>query len=68
MILTLFDFDGSITTKDSLTGFIQYAVGKPSYYMDLLTLSPLLTAYSHKLIPNYAAKESFMTHFFKGWD
>ncbi|MBF0203412.1 MAG: HAD family hydrolase [Desulfamplus sp.] len=66
--LALFDFDGTITTKDSLTDFIQYAVGKPSYYIGLFTLSPMLTAYTLKLIPNHIAKENIITHFFKDWD
>lgn len=66
--LALFDFDGTITTKDSLADFIQYAVGKPTYHMGLLKLSPMLTAYTLKLIPNHIAKEKLIGHFFKGWD
>ena len=66
--LALLDFDGTITTKDSLAGFIQYAVGNPFYYMGLFILSPMLLAYTLKLIPNYVAKERLMSHFFKGWD
>ncbi len=66
--LALFDFDGTITTKDSLSDFIQYAVGKQSYYMGLLKLSPMLTAYTLKFIPNHLAKEKLIAHFFKGWD
>jgi len=68
MILAFFDFDGTITIKDSLADFIQYAVGKPAYYMSLLKLSPMLTAYTFKLIPNHIAKEKLVAHFFKGWD
>lgn len=68
MELSLFDFDGTITTKDSLADFTQYAVGKPAYYLGLLSLLPILTAYKLKLIPNYIAKEKLITHFFKDWD
>jgi HAD superfamily hydrolase (TIGR01490 family) len=68
MDLSLFDFDGTITTKDSLADFVQYAVGKPTYYMGLLKLSPMLTAYSLQLIPNHIAKEKFIAYFFNGWD
>jgi len=68
MSLALFDFDGTITTKDSLTDFIQFSVGKKSYYKGLLILSPLLFTYSLKLIPNNIAKEKLIAHFFKGWD
>ena len=68
MQIALFDFDGTITTKDSLVDFIQLALGKPSYYFGLLLLSLMLTAYKLKLIPNYIAKEKLITHFFKDWD
>lgn len=68
MNLVLIDFDGTTTTTDSLADFIQYAVGKPTYYMGLLTLCPLLAAYVLKFIPNHIAKEKFLAHFFKGWD
>ncbi len=68
MELALFDFDGTITTKDSLTDFIQYAVGKSAYYLGLLSLSPMLTAYKLKFVPNYIAKEKLIAQFFKGWD
>ena len=68
MKLALFDFDGTITTKDSLVDFIQYAVGKPQYYFSLCQLSPLLIAYKLKIIPNDIAKERLLAYFFKGWD
>lgn len=66
--LALFDFDGTITTKDSLVDFIQYAVGKPAYWLGLLKLSPMLSAYTLKLIPNHIAKEKLIAYFFKGWN
>ena len=68
MKLALFDFDGTITTKDSLVDFIQYATGKSTYYVGLLKLSPMLVAYTFKLIPNHIAKEKLIGHFFKDWD
>ena len=68
MELALYDFDGTITTKDTLADFIQCAVGKKLYYMGLFIMSPMLAAYTLKIIPNNIAKERFMTHFFKGWD
>ena len=68
MKLALFDFVGTITTKDSLKEFIQFAVGKRSYYLGLFQLSPMLAAYTLKLIPNHIAKENLISHFFKGLD
>lgn len=65
--LALFDFDGTITTKDSLIDFIKYAVGNTAYYVGLVTLSPMLLTYAFKLIPNNIAKEKLIGHYFKGW-
>jgi len=66
--LALFDFDGTISTKDSLIEFIQYAVGRPRYYFGVLYLSPMLIAYKLNIIKNHKAKEIFISHFFKNWD
>jgi len=67
MNLALFDFDGTITTKDSLVDFLKFAVGKPYYFIGLLLLSPVLLAYKVGFISNDTAKEILITHFFKDW-
>jgi len=67
MNLALFDFDGTITTRDSLPDFIQYAVGKPAYFVGLLILSPVLIPYLAGLISNNVAKQKLLSWFFKGW-
>jgi len=66
--LVLFDFDGTVTKKDSLFDFIQYAFGTPKFYLGLLFLSPVLVFFKLKLIPNQLAKERLITYFFKGLD
>ena len=66
--LALFDFDGTVTAKDSMADFIQFAVGKPAYFLTLLKLSPMLSAYALKIIPNHAAKERLLAAFFKSRD
>lgn len=67
MNLALFDFDGTLTSKDSLPGFIQYAVGKPRYYLGLALLSPVLIAYQFGVIRNDIAKQKLMGQYFSGW-
>ena len=67
MNLALFDFDGTITTRDSLPDFIQFAVGKPAYFFGLLVLSPILISYLAGLISNHVAKQKLLSWFFKGW-
>jgi len=68
MNIALFDFDGTITTKDSLINFVQFAVGKREYYIGMLKLSRMLITFTFKLIPNYIAKEKFISYFFKDWE
>lgn len=67
MKIAFFDFDGTITTKDSLPDFIKFAIGKPKYYLGLCLLSPILLAYVLKLLPNHIAKEKMISYYFKGW-
>lgn len=67
MKLSLFDFDGTITNKDSLAEFIQFAVSKAAYWKGLIVLFPTLACYMLKLIPNDLAKEKLISYFFKGW-
>ena len=67
MKIAFFDFDGTITTQDSLPDFIKFAIGKPKYYLGWCLLSPILLAYVLKLLPNHSAKEKMISYFFKGW-
>lgn len=66
MRLALFDFDGTITTKDTLVEFIKYAKGSHVYYLGLMVLSPMLLRYYLKLMPNDIAKEKMIAYFFRG--
>ena len=63
--LALFDFDGTITTKDSFLEFIKYSRGVGKYYFGMAIMSPILIAFKLKLIPNWKAKEAVITYFFK---
>ena len=66
MQLALFDFDGTITTDDSLLKFIRFVVGDRRFLLGLVVLSPMLVLYKLKLIPNYKAKQYLLSWFFKG--
>jgi len=65
-MLALFDFDGTITTDDSLIKFIRYSVGNLKTAWGMLVLSPMLVIFKLKLIPNYKAKQMMISYFFKG--
>ena len=66
--IVFFDFDGTITKKDSLIEFLKFALGSFEYYKGLIALSPILLVYKLKIIPNHIAKEKLIAHFFKGCD
>ncbi len=66
MNLALFDFDGTLTTKDSLDEFIKYAVGKRRYFFGLIMFSPIFILYKLKIMNNSIAKEKLFRLFFKG--
>lgn len=63
--IAFFDFDGTLTTKDTLLEFIKYCKGNNAFYAGFLINSPFLLAYKLKIISNQAAKEKVLQHFFK---
>ena len=66
MKLMFFDFDGTITTDDSLIKFVRFVVGDAKFIWGMTLLFPMLTVYKLKLLPNYKAKQYMLSYFFKG--
>lgn len=64
--VVVFDFDGTLTTKDTLLEFIKYACGKKSFYWGFLIYAPILVMMKLHLYPNGKAKQKVFAHFFKG--
>lgn len=62
--IAFFDFDGTVTSKDSLFDFVRYAVGNRRFYLGLVLLSPTLAAFKLHVISSQRTKERFMSHFF----
>jgi HAD superfamily hydrolase (TIGR01490 family) len=62
--IAFLDFDGTITTKDTLLEFIKYSKGIPRFYLGFVLNSPWLIAYKIKLISNQRAKERILGYFF----
>ena len=62
--IAFFDFDGTITTKDTLLEFIKFAKGKRAFYIGMLLYNPWLVAFKLGLISNALAKEKILMHFF----
>ena len=64
--IAFFDFDGTITTDDSLLKFIRFVVGDVKFLIGLVAISPMLVLYKMKFIPNYKAKQIMLSWYFKG--
>jgi len=66
MEIVVFDFDGTITTKDTFLEFIKFTKGNRRLLFGLFFLSPVLVVYLLNLYPNWKAKQLVFSHFFKG--
>lgn len=64
--LVLFDFDGTITTKDTLLEFLRYYKGNVTFLWGMFVLSPTLIQYALKLTPNWKAKQKCLKWFLGG--
>lgn len=68
MRLAIFDFDGTISDRDSFADFIFFVHGVPKTLWGVLLNSPVLLGYIFKIVPNWKAKEHVFSYFFKGWE
>lgn len=68
MSIAFFDFDGTITSKDTMFQFIRFSKGSLMFYTGLLLMLPVLIAFKIGIIPNWRAKEILFSFYFKGMD
>ncbi len=68
MNLALFDFDGTLTKKDSLGEFLKHSVSRKDYMVNMFKFLPYFTLWQLKLINNGVAKEHLFRIFFKDID
>lgn len=61
-----FDFDGTLTTRDTLIAFIRYACGTPRFLFGFLLHAPLLVLMKLRFYSNGKAKQRVFSWFFKG--
>ena len=61
-----YDFDGTITRKDTLLEFIKYTKGTSRFLQGFLLYSPLLILMKLHLYPNYKVKQKVFSYFFRG--
>ncbi len=62
-VLALFDFDGTITTKDTLPLFLIHSFGLARYYWGVFRLLPTLLKYQLDLVDKDIAKEKLLGYF-----
>lgn len=64
--IAFFDFDGTITTRDTMIELIKFRHGKYRVYTGLAILCPWLIAMKLKMISHQKAKEKMLSWFFRG--
>ena len=66
MRIALFDFDGTLTTRDSFVPFLRYTFGAQRLLRGLAACSGSLLAYAAGRLANDVAKERVIAHFMGG--
>lgn len=66
--LALFDFDGTLTRKDSFIEFIFFSRGTLKAVLGLIILSPIIVSMKVKLLSRSRAKEIMFSYYFKGME
>jgi len=61
-----FDFDGTLTRRDSLLPFLSHFSGMFRFAMGMLRMSPVLSAYAIGYLQNDVAKEKVLKYFLGG--
>ena len=65
MNIALFDFDGTISSKDSFMLYTLYISGSIKFVIGLLILSPILIMYKFRLVSNQFMKSSIIRFYYK---
>jgi HAD superfamily hydrolase (TIGR01490 family) len=66
MNLALFDFDGTLTRRDTLLDFLRFSYGNRRFILGLVSVSPYIVSFKLGLYPNWRAKERLLSFFLKG--
>ena len=64
--IVCFDFDGTLTTRDTLLLFIRFACGRWAFLWGVLCYAPLLVLMKLRLYHNGKTKQKLFSHFFRG--
>lgn len=64
--VAFFDFDGTITSSDSMLELIRYYKGTIALWSGLLRVSPFIAGMKLKMVKSQLVKEKLLAYFFKG--
>jgi len=64
--LVLFDFDGTLTSRDTMLAFALHCRGPYRFWVGMIWLLPLLVGLRLGLVPRTEAKRYFLRHFLGG--
>lgn len=62
----VFDFDGTLTSSDTLLAFIRYACGPWRFFIGFMRFCPMLVLMKLRLYSNYRAKQRVFSWYFRG--
>ena len=60
VVIAAFDFDGTLTKRDTLMPFLARGLGWPRFVLALVKCSPWLVAFALRLAPNHIAKQKLL--------
>ena len=60
IVIAAFDFDGTLTKRDTFIPFLVQGLGWPRFLLALCQCSPWLAGFALRLIPNHVAKQKLM--------
>jgi len=64
--MAAFDFDGTLTRRDTLLPFLHYYVGTTRFMAMMIRIAPVLLTYAMGILRNDQAKESMLRCFLAG--
>jgi len=64
--IALFDFDGTLTERDSLLDFLRFTLPPRRFWPGAARLFPVMCAYKFGLMANDKAKMAVLSQFFRG--
>ena len=65
-VIAAFDFDGTLTRRETLQPFLLYLLGAPAVVRNALMLAPTLAGYGLGLVRNDVAKERVFVRCLQG--